>query len=185
MSIYLGLDISISGTGLTAVDDDYKVVHSIKLESKPEMKDVERLYFLQKLIDHHLELIMQIGDVKLCTIEIPAYQAEGRLVEIGEVTGVEKLALFKKNLPYIRVAPLQLKKYVSGVGKGGKSLILLDVFKNFHEEFRDDNIADAYVLARIARDYYYLTHNQSVDVKKYQEEVLKNLIKSNVKTTLL
>lgn len=186
MNLYLGLDISISGTGLVAVDDEYKVVHSIKLSSQEQLRDVERLYFLKQLMQHHLDIIKSQGDVIQCALEIPAYQAEGRLVEIGEITGIEKVELYLAGIPFIRVAPLQLKKYVSGKGVGGKSLILLDVFKNFKEEFRDDNEADAYVLARIARDfkhYYIDKEDMCTHIKGYQQEVLKKLYDTYSKST--
>jgi Holliday junction resolvasome RuvABC endonuclease subunit len=66
---------------------------------------------------------------------------------------------------------MQLKKYVSGTGKARKKeLIILDVFKNFGEEIRDNNIADAYVLSRIARDY-----TSGNNLKKHQEDVIKKL----------
>ena len=77
--------------------------------------------------------------------------------------------------------PLQLKKYVSGVGKNqGKSMIMLDVYKNFGEEIRDNDIADAYVLARICRDYYCMVNAGvgELDLKKYQLEVLEKLEQS-------
>ena len=75
---------------------------------------------------------------------------------------------------------MQLKKYVSGEGKSkGKETVLLDIYKNFGEEIRQDDIGDAYVLARIAHDYHFkYIADGKVELKKYQEEVLGVIYKS-------
>ena len=55
-----------------------------------------------------------------------------------------------------------------------------DIYKKYGLEFRDNNIADAYVLSRIARDYFKLTQYKQIpeNLFKYQEEVLKAIYKS-------
>lgn len=168
--MYLGLDLSLTGSGVVIIDDNYSILFSETLSVKS--RDVERLLFLEnKLLN-----ILQDKSITITAIEGPAYQDTGKIFELGEWAGVVKLNLYKLSIPYIIVAPMQLKKYVSGSGKAGKKeLIILDVFKNFGEEIRDNNIADAYVLSRIARDFYYLKNDKEYDIKKYQEDVIKKI----------
>lgn len=117
-------------------------------------------------------------------IEGAAYRETGKIFHLGQWAGVFYLDLYKLGIPFIEVAPTQLKKYVSSVGKNtGKETVILDVFKNFNEEIRDSDLADAYVLARISRDYYCgKILNEDIDyLKKHQKEVLAKLYKSNTK----
>lgn len=172
--MFLGLDISLTGTGLTLIDSEYTII-KMELLSVPD-KGTERLFFLeQKFID-----LLQKEDITFACIEGPAYKDTGKIFQIGELTGIFKLNLFKLSIPYIIAAPLQLKKYISGTGKAiTKQLIMLDIYKNFGVEIRDDNLADAYGLSRIAHDFYYMYKlNESLNIKKYQEAVLKKMNKN-------
>ncbi len=56
----------------------------------------------------------------------------------------------KKEVPFKVVAPGTLKKFVTGDGRAKKDLMLLKVYKKWGVEFDDDNLADAYSLARFA-----------------------------------
>jgi crossover junction endodeoxyribonuclease RuvC len=146
-------------------------------------KNVERLFFLTNLF---IEFLSKY-DITYCCIESPAYGSEaGHLFELGEWAGIVKLELFKKGIPFMLVAPNQLKKYVSGSGQSKKQTIILDVYKNFGEEIRQDDIADAYVLARISRDYF-VSYEKDVVIQfqEYQKEVLKALRKKYEEQTEL
>ena len=167
--MFLGLDLSLGSSGIVIIDNDYNIIY--KDTFKVLQLGVERLFFLEaqlkKMLDNYSEIVV-------CCIESPAYRETGKIFELGEWAGIVKLELFKRSIPYIMAAPLALKKYVSGEGKSkGKETVLLDIYKNFHEEIRQDDIGDSYVLARIAHDYHYkYIINEPIEIKKYQEEVL-------------
>lgn len=179
--MYLGLDLSLTGTGLCLIHPDYSI-ESTSLIHNVASDDVTRLFLNQTDLEAFLNSIKE--QVTLCCIEGPAFSVRdgGHLFQIGEWTGVAKLVLYNLNIPFIIAAPLQLKKYISGTGKNvRKELIMLDIYKKYGEELRDNNIADAYVLSRIARDYDYVSTAKSdcEDLFKYQKEVIDVLIKSN------
>ena len=176
MSLYIGLDPSLDGTGVSIIDHEYMIDSLYKLHTKA--KDVNRLIQLElefkEIIDKYRT------DLVLCCFESPSYNSEGRLVEIGEWYGVFKLILFKAGIPCISVAPLQLKQYCTGEGKNfTKSVIMLHTFKNFGVEFDDDNKCDAYILSRIAHDYYHTYVLKSkLDLKEYHKKVLEKIHKA-------
>jgi crossover junction endodeoxyribonuclease RuvC len=61
------------------------------------------------------------------------------------------------------VAPTSLKKYITGKGtKVQKNQILLQVYKKWGVEFTDDNAADSYGLARIARGKHDFEYEKEV-----------------------
>lgn len=174
--MFSGFDLSLNGTGIVVIDDACTILLQEKLTPPQGCVGVERLFFLQE----QLHRILERKIISFGCLEGPAYgRGEGgRLFEIGEWTGVVKLNLFTQCIPFIIATPSQLKKYVTGQGKGGKELIILDVYKNFHVEIRDNDLADAYVLARIARDYHFFVHDpETLVVKTYQSDILKNIYK--------
>jgi len=183
---FVGLDLSLTGSGLTIIDEVYQIVNQVKL-SVPQ-KGAERLFFLKsKFLEFVAPYIQQI---KLCCIEGAAYHETGRIYELGQWSGIVLLDLFEKGLPVISAAPLQLKKYACGEGKNQKkSLVVLDVYKNFGVEIRDEDLADSYVLARIAHDYHTLFieggNELLPNIKKYQLDVLNKIHETNSKKSLI
>jgi Holliday junction resolvasome RuvABC endonuclease subunit len=178
MKHFLGLDLSLNGTGAVIIDSSYSIIKKERFTPPDGCVSVHRLFFLEGL----LQEFIKDYSIELCCIEGPAYGIRdgGRLVELGEWQGIVKLNLFKKSIPYIIAVPSQLKKYVTGSGKSAeKAIIILDVYKKWGEELRDDNICDAYVLSRICHDYS-LTEKELQDLKltSSQLEVLKAIRKS-------
>jgi len=172
--LFLGIDPSLTGSGLVVIDEKYEIVATMKLSTPTT--GVERLYHLELKFLEFLEKYEK--DLCLACVEGPAMREEGRLFNLGEWFGIFTLLLYKKRIETIIATPLQLKKFVSGVGKNqGKSVVILDVYKNFGQEIRDNDIADAYVLSRICRDFYCMINDNCgpLEVTKYQLEVLKKI----------
>lgn len=186
--MFLGIDASLTGTGLALINDEYKIEKTLKL-TVPH-KDIERLFHLENLL---LPFIEDSAKIKLVCIEGPSYQSKDHtLFQLGEWAGIIKLNLFKKGIDVIIAAPSQLKKYISGKfeSTSKKELVILDIYKYYGEEIRDNDIADAYVVSRLARDYYkrFIENIQDDTLKKSQIEVLKKIRDSKIKddnTTLL
>ena len=176
---YLGIDLSLQATGVCIVSSDYSIISKDILSSTTTNTSL-RLFLLKNALTHFLT---GHEDIKLCCIEGPSFGSKdgGRLFQIGEWTGVVKLLLFELGIPFVAAVPSQLKKYISGTGKDvKKEHVMLDVYKKYNVELRDNNIADAYVLSRIARDYSYLLINKKLpsDIFQYQGEVLKAMWKT-------
>jgi Holliday junction resolvasome RuvABC endonuclease subunit len=175
LSIYLGIDPSLTGSGLVLINEDYSILDMIKF-STPAM-GVERLFHLQNKL---LEVLNKYTTIRQICVEGPALRETGKIFDLGQWAGIIYLELYKRSLDFTVVAPMQLKKYVSAIGKNqGKQVVMLDVFKNFGEEIRDNDLADAYVLARIAHDFYGLCNEAELpNIKKYQLEVLDKLFEA-------
>jgi crossover junction endodeoxyribonuclease RuvC len=48
------------------------------------------------------------------------------------------------------VPPTALKKFITGRGNSKKDIMLKEVFKKFGADYNDDNLCDAYCLAKYA-----------------------------------
>jgi Holliday junction resolvasome RuvABC endonuclease subunit len=73
---------------------------------------------------------------------------------MGALHFMIRIMLKKREINYSIIAPGTLKKFVTGDGRAKKDLMLLKVFKKWGVEFADDNLADAYSLARLALENY-------------------------------
>ena len=90
----------------------------------------------------------------------------------GELGWAVKRTVFHSCGPATVVAPSAVKKYATGKGSGvKKNAMLLNVYKRWNEEFSDDNLCDAYVLARIA----LALDGQDSPLTAFQREVLAKL----------
>lgn len=147
---FLGLDLSLTSTGVVVLDANAKLV--VAMSIKVKTRGAERL----SDIEAQVKQIIRNSNPKYACIEgysmgFGGKQNTGRIADLGELGGVIRLLLYKFNIPYSTPVPLQVKKYATGKGQGEKSQIMMAVFKQWGFEAKDDDQADAYVLARIAR----------------------------------
>ena len=175
--MYLGLDLSLTGTGISLLEENYVIVKQAELSTKNF--GAERLFHLELKFLEFLENYKT--DIKFCIIEGAAYRAEGKIYELGQWAGIVQLNLFKLGIPFMEVAPLAVKKYIHGKGEDrGKNIVILDIYKNYGLTIENNNIADAYLISRIAYDFYnifLIKKAKDLDLKKYQTEVLNKLFK--------
>ena len=161
----IGIDPSLTGFAVCAYsDDDNWLVHVYK----PSTSGPERL---SEITTHLVKFIKMNAPNTTTThmaIEGTVRNSPSASV-LGELTGAVKLTVYQTcgTLPMLNVPPMSLKKYVSGTGKAvTKSQMLLSVYKKYSADFTDDNAADAFGLARIAK---------GVATTQYEEDVLKRL----------
>ena len=76
------------------------------------------------------------------------------LAQLGAAHYIARVLLHERNIEFDIVSPSTLKKFVTGKGNCKKDLVLLKVFQKWGVEFSDNNLADAYSLARFALDNY-------------------------------
>jgi Holliday junction resolvasome RuvABC endonuclease subunit len=103
-----------------------------------------------------LAALDQGGEVKMIAMEAYSMAEKYGQHASGEVGATIKLTVLaqfssddRRAFPVL-VAPQQLKKFATGNGNTKKELITKEVLKRWGVDFDDSNIAEAYVLARIA-----------------------------------
>jgi Holliday junction resolvasome RuvABC endonuclease subunit len=161
---YLGLDPSYGGFGLTALSADGSFDSEVFTHPG---KGVFRLALFRDHLTDWLAKLQSNGGLERAAIEGYAYAARNGGALSGELGGVVRLALFDHGVPDVWVVPpTTLKKYVLGSGTGSKSQVMLGVFRKWSVDLPDDNAADSYALARIARG------DTQFD---YEADIIKNL----------
>lgn len=148
-TIVIGIDPSLTGFAMTALAEDsdefecwlYRSSHrgtdrliDISLWMSMKIKELDRLGYT-------------IADVAIEDAVVMSHSA----VALGELHGVIKVALFHamKRHP-LRIPPTMVKKYATSKGNAKKNEVMLGIYKHWGVEFSDDNMADSYVIARMA-----------------------------------
>ena len=162
---YTGLDLSLCSTGLVILDQNLGVKISMVISSKK--KDVERLQEVERILVNTLK---PFGHTFICMEGYSFGSRTGQAFSIGELGGIVKSALVRGGYEYKLISPPTLKKFVTGKGHSKKEMILKEVFKKWGMDFNDNNTADAYGLARMARSYF----NRD-DLTKAELELIKKI----------
>ncbi len=139
----LGLDLSITGTGLAHTLEGEVCTHLIKTRDKDRDG---RLVQIQATIRE-----LATG-AELALIEAPTPRSPSSVIS-GMVQGAARLVLLDLGIPYGTLMPASLKKYATGRGTGDKIPMAMAAYKRAGLEFPDDNQCDAFWLWVAANDH--------------------------------
>lgn len=140
----LGLDLSITGTGLAHTLEGEVCTHTVKTREKDRDR---RLIQIQNEIREHAT------GAELCLIEAPTPRSPSSVVS-GMVQGAARLVLLDLGIPYGTLMPASLKKYATGKGVDPKKIgVAIAALKRAGLEFPNDNECDAFWLWVAANDH--------------------------------
>jgi Holliday junction resolvasome RuvABC endonuclease subunit len=149
--VVLGMDPSLTGFGLTAICPDTWRFESWLYRSK--QRGVERLRDIRDWLNVTLSDLVNNDFVILDAAVEDTVLASYSATTMGELSGMVRMFCAESlegSAQYpMKVPPTVVKKYATDRGNAKKAEVLLAVFKKWGVEFRDDNLADSYVLARI------------------------------------
>ena len=188
---FIGIDPSVSGFASVMLDENANVIKEIYIKGDKNLPDPQRFVeVIEKYLKH-------IEEGETLFIEGFAYQGKGR--GVSKAYGIGWLLrdrLIQKKCYYLDIPPTRLKKYASDNGRASKEEVVSSVELIFDYDVpnyssranspKNDDMADAYTLARMARDYYCNYYGTKVDVLPFQEKVLKDIdkdIKENINNT--
>jgi Holliday junction resolvasome RuvABC endonuclease subunit len=136
----LGLDLSISATGVALPDDTVRTI-----KTRPADGD-RRLVMIETFIT-----TVTIG-VDLAVIEdLPTHAMSAGIT--GMVHGVARAVLTNAGIPYALITPATLKAFATGKGNADKTAMAMAAFKRAGLEFADDNQCDAFWLRAAGLDH--------------------------------
>jgi Holliday junction resolvasome RuvABC endonuclease subunit len=169
MPTYLGIDSSLEGTGLSLVS---VTGHEIRSETvSTGVRGVHRL----AAIKQSTQLFIP-EDVVFAAFEGYAYHAVGQVFELGEVGGVLRLLVHERNISYVDVPPINLKKFATGSTSASKDQ-MVEAARAAGASPADDNQADAFFLAQIA----LACSGSANHLRRSQMEVVHRLLNPEAK----
>ena len=149
--MFVGVDPSYNGFAIVVVDKNGDIVEQRLLSSDSKKEADERIIDLEE----GFKFIPNIICLHSVCIEGPSFSSNGQFIlQMGALHFYLRIFLLKKKANFKIIAPGTLKKFVTGDGRAKKDLMLLKVYKKWGVEFEDDNLADAYSLARYALQEY-------------------------------
>lgn len=175
--LYVGIDQSYSGFALCAYYPSVDNVQEVVWKYPPAKygSGIDRLNVIAAdVMNSILELNSRNWTVAHVCMEGYASDRKFGRELAGELGATVKRALHYAlptpvAYPTI-VPPTSLKKFVTGAGNAAKDNMLLSVYKKWGKEYKDNNLADAYGLARMAEALH-----TGVTAFKYEEEALAKL----------
>lgn len=169
----LGVDLSLTGTGVVFLKGD-EVIFQKLIKSKPlgdlPIHEIERLVGIIGKID--------IDSVDLVVIEGIAFGIR-KTTSLSQLSGLNYLLrekCYNSQTPFVIVAPNTLKKFITGKGVGQKDMLMLAVYKKWGFNPSDNNVNDAYALAKIGEA---LLDKKEEGLLAYEKEVI-NLLKKQI-----
>lgn len=167
--IQIGIDLSLTGTGVVVLEDGEIVVEKL-IKSKPTKKKTYTEE-IERILGIKIEIIKIIEkyEPNLVLIEGMAFMARNTtaLVQLAGLNYLIREYLFQYNIPFAIVAPTSLKKFITGSGGSKKDVMLMEIYKKYNIAFVDDNIADAFSLAKIGEAL-----NSDMQLNKTEQEVV-------------
>lgn len=171
-ALSVGIDASLTNTAVVAVGADGTYYGWL---IQPKCQGVPRLGYLRDAVTDVLNVLDFHPTASILGVAIEGYSMGSRNSQshsIGEGGGVIKLAVCEyldSSIPFYKVPPNTVKKFTTDNGAAKKNEMLLGVYKKWKVEFNDDNVADAYALAKAAAALTY----DSASALKYETEALK------------
>jgi Holliday junction resolvasome RuvABC endonuclease subunit len=173
----IGIDLGTFTTGFSII---YKESTHYPIHGGPKNNMAERKY---TVISTFTELLgrYNCNDKAIAILEDYSFgSGGGSLSELAELGGAIKHILYGSKIPYFRLAPATLKKFVLGPSKGSKKgakkeLMLVEVLDRWGIKFSDNNVCDAYCLTKFIlnlRDYV----NGKAKISKWKMEMFNNFI---------
>lgn len=168
--------MSLSGSGITILNYDGKILHQEKLSStkmntkaykgqtklsivgvnnevvsesyipSSNLLDMPRIAFFKNRIMH----LFHKYSVTHVIIEGYSFNSQGRsVITLGELGGVIRFSMFEANIPYIQCPPMNAKAFMTGFAYATKDQMQAAILDKYGIWIEDDNIADSYAMAQM------------------------------------
>lgn len=150
---YIGIDLSLTGTAIVCIGTDGDIVFQELIKTFPKDSIESRIDEITFRIMELIGLLKEKSNPFNLWIEGLSFGSRGQsMLELAGLHYSLRLLFFKECYIYRIIPPTVLKKFVTGKGNSKKELMLLNVYKRWDVEFSDNNLADAFSLAKMGQE---------------------------------
>lgn len=149
---FVGIDPSLTATGISIISNTGELVDTKLIKTHNECY----LNAEQRIIDiyNQFKFVSNIVGLKRVYVEGLSYMSNSpTLFERCGLLYLMLTYLFRCDINYEVIPPTTLKKFITTDGHADKLFIRKVIRCRWEYDFEDDNIADAYGLARMALSY--------------------------------
>lgn len=163
----LGIDTSLTGTGLARPDGSLYTVKSNPSGGAVADRHDRLTAIVQTVVDGAIAL-------ELAVIEQPAYSRNaGSMHDRSGLWWLVVHRLFDLGVPVLEVPPTSLKKYATGKGTATKGDMRMALYKRAGLDIGDDNQVDAWWLRALGHDF---TGHPLVELPEANRSALAKLL---------
>ena len=156
--LFCGIDPSITNTGVTLIDGGFNVIEQQLICTSVQKRPFDTELRLIHIVKQLEFLLNYKRDLKIVNIEGISFGSKGEgVAQLAALNYLIRIFLLQNDILYSEIPPTKLKKFITGKGQCKKNLILKEVYKKWNVDIDDDNIADSYVLARMAESNWKKT----------------------------
>lgn len=162
----IGLDLSLTAIGVAGDFGTRVLTHKLPAHAT-EPEKCERLHTLSARVD----VITRDADVVV--IEGYSFGSQhSHAHSLGELGGLVKVILWRREVPFVIVTPSALKKYATDNGGASKDKVLAAGVRDGYPG-DDNNSCDAWWLRRMGLAHYL---NNDAVLPAYKRQVLERII---------
>lgn len=175
--IYVGIDQSLTSTGLCVFDEQATLLHQGCVGTsagRSPMEEVERFITLFNRV--HQAITTAAANRPVCVVmEDFAFSQPHNMAALGGLGWHFRIMMSRTAWHFAACGTSTLKKVATGKGGVPKEQVILGVYKRWAFESSDNNVADAYVLGRIALTAYAKPPSGTLGVRKDDLEAAQKL----------
>lgn len=146
--VICGIDPSLTSTAVCFGCSEERW-ESRRFQSKNQGSGVvSRMKRIDNLVERVNDLLEEVAPA-IILIENYSYGSRNNRELLGELGGILRWHLIDHTVHVFEVAPMTLKKFVTGKGKGQKQMMIAHVQKRWDQIFESDDEVDAFGLYQL------------------------------------
>lgn len=169
----MGIDPSLTSTGVVVIDGQCHLLDSLSITSGPEKTWRGGITRILGLSVELLGFLWKVGRPVVIGLEGYSYASRYQAHQLGELGFVYRRVLF--GFDTFIVAPRMLKRFTTNKGNASKENVARAIKEQFNLEFADYNLSDACAIALFVRALSgggkeYFNENQMKVIEDYREK---------------
>lgn len=175
--VYVGIDQSLTGTGLCIFNDQGELLSQDLFGTKPGSSPMDEINrFVELFANVHNKVVQIAAGRKVCAVmEDFAFAQAHQMAKLGGLGWHFRIMMSRTDWHFAACGTSVLKRMVTGKGNSEKDQVMMHVYKRWTFESSDNNIADAYALGRVAILTYAKPNPGTQGIRKDDLEVPSKL----------
>lgn len=160
---YLGLDISLTSTGVVCIGSDSKILSQklvrIKSEGRKKEKEIRliRDNIMKEILKHNkkdTKIMIEDFAYGILAMRVNGKPICNNAFEMGGLGYAVRIKLLEYGYEFGCIPPTSLKKWATGVGNCKKDIMIKEAYKQCGEDFDSNDLCDAWWLAKYAQGVF-------------------------------
>ena len=175
--IYIGIDPSLTGTGIYSSDNKNLLI----ITKNEDNTITDRILYIWKTIFSFLKEFDLSNTPIVIGIEGFSYMSKGQ--RMGELFGLGyfiRCMLTEHKISYYDISPNTWKKFLlkQKLNKEGKDIIILETYKRYGKEIRNNNLCDAFNICKFIEALDKYKDKREINLTKLEVDLIEKCLKN-------